>query len=66
MAAFRSQDLQPYYYRNSTGSIVKGGTQKTAGNLTLATIDGAGHLSPHDQPEAVSHVLQRWLQNIAL
>ena len=65
MAAFRSRPLEPYYYRNFTGSVVKAGTRKTAGYLTLATVDDAGHMSPHDQPEAVSQVVQQWLLKTA-
>jgi pimeloyl-ACP methyl ester carboxylesterase len=29
-------------------------------NLAVVTIDGAGHISPHDQPDAVVQVVERW------
>lgn len=37
-----------------------GGKAKMVKNLALVTIDEAGHMSPHDQPLAVSRIMRKW------
>lgn len=39
-----------------------GGQFRHYGNLTFATVDEAGHMVPHDQPEAALTMFQRWLK----
>ena len=45
----------------SAGSVRKGG--KGAGNVAYVLISEAGHMVPHDQPEAALDMLNRWLAN---
>lgn len=40
-----------------------GGTAKVVKNLALVTVDEAGHMSPHDQPLAVSRVMRAWIKD---
>ncbi|KAJ6585263.1 serine carboxypeptidase [Mycena capillaripes] len=37
-----------------------------AGNVTYLTVFEAGHMVPHDQPEAALDMLNRWIRNIPL
>ncbi|KAH7924777.1 peptidase S10 serine carboxypeptidase [Leucogyrophana mollusca] len=43
-----------------------GASPSTAGNLTLAIIFEAGHMSPHDQPAATLDMMTRWIRNVPL
>ncbi|KAJ3574626.1 hypothetical protein NP233_g1633 [Leucocoprinus birnbaumii] len=37
------------------------GVLRSFGGLTFATIHGAGHMAPYDQPKASQQLVQRWL-----
>ncbi|KAF9237071.1 peptidase S10 serine carboxypeptidase [Melanogaster broomeanus] len=43
-----------------------GNADSTAGNLTLAVIYEAGHMAPHDQPEATLDMMSKWINNITI
>ncbi|KAJ7223041.1 carboxypeptidase C [Mycena pura] len=43
-----------------------GGGGFTAGNVTFVTVFEAGHMVPHDQPEAALDMFSRWLYNAPL
>lgn len=59
-ARFRQRDPEKWYYADASGDKISGGLFKTSKNLTLVTIDEAGHMSPHDQPEAVLQLMRAW------
>lgn len=60
-ARFLTTPLEPWYF-SSSGVKTKGGLTKHVGNLAIVSVDEAGHMNPHDQPEATLHVLERWIQ----
>eukprot|EP01017_Pseudomicrothorax_dubius_P015341 TRINITY_DN1771_c0_g2_i2.p1 TRINITY_DN1771_c0_g2~~TRINITY_DN1771_c0_g2_i2.p1 ORF type:complete len:129 (-),score=32.23 TRINITY_DN1771_c0_g2_i2:103-444(-) len=37
------------------------GSMKSVDKLTLILLEDAGHLAPHDQPKAISVLLQQWI-----
>lgn len=37
------------------------GKTKTSGNLTFATVLGAGHMVPHDKPAEALVLVSRWI-----
>jgi carboxypeptidase C (cathepsin A) len=39
---------------------------KHVGNLAIVSVDEAGHMNPHDQPEATLEVLERWIKKSRL
>ncbi|KAF9461891.1 serine carboxypeptidase [Collybia nuda] len=51
-----------------TAGVVRsaGGRGTGAGNVTFVTVYEAGHMVPHDQPEAALDMLNRWIQNVPL
>ncbi|KIO34181.1 hypothetical protein M407DRAFT_3629 [Tulasnella calospora MUT 4182] len=55
--------------KNSTmAGVVKaaGGNITDAGNFTYVSVFEAGHMMPHDQPEAALYMFKRWLDNKSL
>ncbi|THH05832.1 hypothetical protein EW145_g4513 [Phellinidium pouzarii] len=42
------------------------GKTRTNGNLTFATIYGAGHLVPHDKPNESLEMVKRWLADVPM
>ena len=54
---FRSAPLEPWYV---AGRAAPAGYFRHYGNLTFATVEGAGHFVPHDQPRTAQRMFQRW------
>ncbi|KAI0640108.1 serine carboxypeptidase [Trametes polyzona] len=54
--AFRNEPLREWRVGNEVVGKVRSG-----GGLTFATIDGAGHMAPYDQPVRSLEVANRWL-----
>ncbi|KAF9779565.1 peptidase S10 serine carboxypeptidase [Thelephora terrestris] len=55
-------------WRNWTVEDKKAGETKSSGLLTVATVDGAGHMMsliyvPHDKPIEALELMSRWLKN---
>ena len=42
------------------------GLTRSAEGLTFATVDGAGHMVPHDKPAEALELVKRWLAKEAL
>ncbi|EQB46305.1 hypothetical protein CGLO_14651 [Colletotrichum gloeosporioides Cg-14] len=59
-AQYRVEPWVSLHLREPTGNHIHVGMSKTSGNLTLVTVDEAGHVVPHDQPEAVMLVVKNW------
>ncbi len=59
-AQFQQRSPEKWYYTDANDRKTPGGHFKSSGNLTLVTIDEAGHMSPHDQPKAASDVMRLW------
>lgn len=62
-AVFRRLPYRPWRHLGIDGSV-SGGQVKSYGNLTVVTVDEAGHMSPHDQPEATLQLLGSWLGRV--
>ncbi|KAI6032459.1 Alpha/Beta hydrolase protein [Pisolithus marmoratus] len=43
-----------------------GGGSSRAGNITFVAVHEAGHMVPHDQPEAALDLITRWIFNLPL
>ncbi|PKI84390.1 carboxypeptidase C [Malassezia vespertilionis] len=56
---FRAAPLEHWYMH---GSAFPAGKFRHYGNLTYATVLGAGHFVPHDQPAAALEIMRRWQQ----
>jgi carboxypeptidase C (cathepsin A) len=59
-AKFATEPLRPW----AVGGDFKdgrAGLARSAQGLTFATIDGAGHLAPHDKPREALDLVRRWL-----
>ncbi|KAG8950045.1 hypothetical protein FRC04_008125 [Tulasnella sp. 424] len=52
----------------TTAGIVKaaGGKISGAGNFTYVSVYEAGHMMPHDRPEAALYMFKKWLDNMSL
>ncbi|KIJ64661.1 hypothetical protein HYDPIDRAFT_90311 [Hydnomerulius pinastri MD-312] len=59
--AFISQSLREW---DVDGHVA--GKTRSAGGLTFATIDGAGHMVPYDKPKEALALVQRWLAGTEL
>ncbi|KAF7556193.1 hypothetical protein G7Z17_g1662 [Cylindrodendrum hubeiense] len=60
---FQAEEFKPWYFQDTSGENVRGGSFKANGNLTIVTVDEAGHMSPRDQPKAVAEVVRNWMDN---
>ncbi|KAF4428972.1 Carboxypeptidase Y-like protein [Colletotrichum fructicola] len=59
-AHYRVQPWVSLYFQEPLGNHIHVGMSKTSGNLSIVTVDEAGHIVPHDQPEAVMLVVKNW------
>ncbi|KAH0424723.1 hypothetical protein CcaCcLH18_11368 [Colletotrichum camelliae] len=59
-AQYRAQSWANLHFQAPSGNHIHVGMSKTSGNLTVVTVDEAGHIVPHDQPEAVMLVVKNW------
>ena len=57
---FANTPLTDWFIR---GSEQPAGKTRAFGNLTFATIYGAGHFVPHDQPAESLEMVKTWLAN---
>ena len=53
---------RPYNFTNEFGRQETGGYVEEYDGLTLATIHGAGHMTPQFKPRETYHVIFRWLK----
>ncbi|KAJ7737094.1 Alpha/Beta hydrolase protein [Mycena metata] len=53
---FRAQELREW-----TVDGKRAGRTRTAGGLTFATVDGAGHMVPYDKPKESLEMVNRWI-----
>ncbi|TFK38771.1 serine carboxypeptidase [Crucibulum laeve] len=58
---FGSQDLREW-----TVDGKRAGLTRSAGGLTFATVEGAGHMVPYDKPKESLALVNRWLNGTAL
>jgi carboxypeptidase C (cathepsin A) len=65
-AAFRREPYGPFYYGRQGGDRILAGQYKSVGNLTVVTVNEAGHMSVHDQPEATLDLLAAWVSNSSI
>ena len=63
-AEFKGAKAEPLPARPNDG--VSGGTLRSGGGLTVATIADAGHMVPADQPAASRAMLDLWLRDSVL
>ena len=63
-AEFKGAKAEPLPARPNDG--VSGGTLRSGGGLTVATIADAGHMVPADQPAASRSMLDLWLRDSVL
>ncbi|KAK1838112.1 carboxypeptidase Y [Colletotrichum chrysophilum] len=59
-AQFRAEPWVSLHFQEPLGNRIHVGISKTSGNLSIVTVDEAGHIVPHDQPEAVMLVVKNW------
>ncbi|RDW75873.1 hypothetical protein BP5796_06694 [Coleophoma crateriformis] len=65
-ALFRVQHFVDWFWPNGKVGGMKGGQAKSAGKLSFATVDEAGHTSPGDQPEAVAFLIECWVNGASV
>ncbi|KAJ7705355.1 serine carboxypeptidase [Mycena rosella] len=66
-AEFSAAPHRPWYTAKSgtlSGSTRSAGVK--GGNVTFVLVHDAGHLVPHDQPEAAFDMFNRWIHNIPI
>ncbi|KAJ6621796.1 serine carboxypeptidase [Mycena sp. CBHHK59/15] len=63
--AFGSAPFLPWTVSKRQAGLVRSAGEG-AGNVTYLTVFEAGHMVPHDQPEAALDMLTRWVQNVPL
>ena len=62
-AAFQVATWRDWEFKNLDGTLRKDGEEKRKGKPKFVSVDGAGHTSPGDQPEAVWSVMKGWIEN---
>ena len=55
-AEFAGAPLRPWHVSGAQAGIAR-----SAGGLTFATIEGAGHMVPYDKPKESLEMVKRWL-----
>ncbi|KAJ6508438.1 Alpha/Beta hydrolase protein [Mycena sanguinolenta] len=63
--AFNDAPFLPWTVSDRQAGVVRSAGEG-AGNITYLTVFEAGHMVPHDQPEAALDMLNKWIQNIPL
>ncbi|KAJ7035925.1 serine carboxypeptidase, partial [Mycena alexandri] len=63
--AFSKAEFLPWTVSNRQAGVVRSAGEG-AGNVTYITVFEAGHMVPHDQPEAALDMLERWIHNVPL
>ncbi|KAJ7022403.1 serine carboxypeptidase [Mycena alexandri] len=63
--AFGEAPFLPWTVSDRPAGVVRS-VGKGAGNITYLTVYEAGHMVPHDQPEAALDMLNKWIRNIPL
>ncbi|KAJ7684476.1 serine carboxypeptidase [Mycena polygramma] len=64
-AAFGQAPFLPWTVSDRQAGVVRSAGEG-AGNVTYLTVFEAGHMVPHDQPEAALDMLNKWINNIPL
>ncbi|KAJ7816126.1 Alpha/Beta hydrolase protein [Mycena leptocephala] len=65
MGHFGTAPFLPWTVSDRQAGVVRSAGEG-AGNVTYLTVFEAGHMVPHDQPEAALDMLNRWIRNIPL
>jgi carboxypeptidase C (cathepsin A) len=60
-AMFQRMSYEDWFWVDASSKKQCGGAFKSHGKLSVVTVDEAGHMSPHDQPEATLQVMKRWI-----
>ncbi|KAJ6584134.1 serine carboxypeptidase [Mycena vulgaris] len=63
--AFGEAPFLPWTVSDRPAGVVRSAGEG-AGNVTYLTVYEAGHMVPHDQPEAALDMLTRWIHNVPL
>ncbi|KAJ7455292.1 Alpha/Beta hydrolase protein [Mycena galericulata] len=63
--AFGDAPFLPWIVSGQQAGVVRSAGEG-AGNVTYLTVYEAGHMVPHDQPEAALDMLTRWIHNLPL
>ncbi|KAJ7708631.1 serine carboxypeptidase [Mycena metata] len=63
--AFNEAEYLPWTVSNRQAGVVRSAGEG-AGNVTYITVFEAGHMVPHDQPEAALDMFERWINNVPL
>ncbi|KAJ7134876.1 peptidase S10 serine carboxypeptidase [Mycena epipterygia] len=63
--AFEKAPFLPWTVSDRQAGVVRSAGEG-AGNVTYLTVFEAGHMVPHDQPEAALDMLTKWIHNIPL
>ncbi|KAJ7689127.1 serine carboxypeptidase [Mycena rosella] len=63
--AFGKAPFLPWTVSDRPAGVVRSAGEG-AGNVTYLTVYEAGHMVPHDQPEAALDMLTRWIHNVPL
>ncbi|KAG9120540.1 hypothetical protein FRC07_003924, partial [Ceratobasidium sp. 392] len=50
-------------HNRAAGTVRSTGGKKEAGQIALVEIFNAGHMAPHDQPDASLDMFNRWIEN---
>jgi carboxypeptidase C (cathepsin A) len=63
-AAFKRMPYRAWHHLNADSSM-SSGQVKSYGNLTVVTVDKAGHMSVHDQADATLQIFGSWIGRIS-